>query len=102
MTRYDPAQAIPFIDITNRYAQVGSLFSPGVLAAQTWWHIAVGLHHRSSAIAHSVDGAANYLTAAICALTGNRPRTDRLHSRDPRSGTPPAAIRLSSDVQSRA
>jgi hypothetical protein len=27
----------------------------------------------SSAIARSVDGAANYLTAAICAVTGNQP-----------------------------
>jgi hypothetical protein len=75
MTRYDRLQAIPFVDIGNRYAQVGAIFSPRVLAAQTWWYIAVALHRRSSAIAQAVDGAANYLTAAICALTGNRPAT---------------------------
>jgi thiol-disulfide isomerase/thioredoxin len=74
MNRYDSALgAIPFIDVGNRYVQVGSAFSPQVLKSATWSQIAVSLYHPSSAIARSVDGAANYLTAAICAVTGNRP-----------------------------
>jgi hypothetical protein len=46
-----------------------------VLARRSWWRIAVAEHHPSSAIARSADGAADYLTAAICAVTGNHPAT---------------------------
>jgi hypothetical protein len=64
---------LPGVDVGNRYVQVGSAFSPQVLTGVTWGQIAVSLHHSSSVIARSVDGAANYLTAAICAVTGNQP-----------------------------
>ena len=70
-----PFGSIPFIDVGNRYVQVGAAFSPQVLARMTWGQIAVALHHPSSVIARSVDGAANYLTAAICAVTGNQPQS---------------------------
>jgi Domain of unknown function (DUF929) len=73
MRRYDRLGGVPFLDVRNRFVQVGAIFSPQVLAGRTWWQIAVALHHPSSAVARSVDGAANYLTAAICAVTGNRP-----------------------------
>lgn len=52
---------------------MGVGFSPQVLTGATWRQTAVSLHHPPSAIARSVDGAANYLTAAICAVTGNQP-----------------------------
>jgi thiol-disulfide isomerase/thioredoxin len=73
--RYDSAGGIPFIDVGNRYVQMGSAFSPQVVTGRTWWQIAMSLHDPSSAIARSADGAANYLTAAICAATGNQPRS---------------------------
>ena len=75
MNRYDRVGNTPFIDVGNRYVQVGTPFSPQVLAGRTWWQIAMSLHDSSSAIAQSADGAANYLTAAICAVTGNQPRS---------------------------
>jgi hypothetical protein len=79
MQRYDQTSLIPFIDVANRYAQVGSLFTPSVLAGKNWWHIALALHHKSTRVAKAVDGAANYLTAAICTLTRNRPATACTH-----------------------
>jgi hypothetical protein len=43
------------------------------MAGKTWGQIASAMHDPSSPIARDVDGAANYFTAAICQVTGNRP-----------------------------
>ena len=75
MARYDPAGSIPFIDIGNAYVQMSSLapYGPQDLQDLTWSQIAAALHDPSSALAKSIGGSANYLTAAICKLTGNQP-----------------------------
>jgi hypothetical protein len=44
-----------------------------VLAGKTWSQIAAALKSPSSPIAQSVDGAANYVTGAICRMTNNQP-----------------------------
>ena len=54
---------------------VGATYDPGVLAGLTWSQIAADLHEPSSPVAKSVLGAANYMTAAICSLTGEQPAT---------------------------
>jgi hypothetical protein len=78
--KYDPGTngqggPIPFIDIGNSYVQVGDLsgYDPSMLAKLTWSQIAADLSVPSSAVAKAIDGSANYLTAAICKLTGNQP-----------------------------
>jgi uncharacterized membrane protein len=75
MNSYDSQGSIPFIDIGNKYVQVGNLtgFSPQVLDGKSWSQIATALKDPSSPIAQGVDGSANYLTAAICKLTNNQP-----------------------------
>ena len=75
MTRYDPAGSIPFIDIGNAYVQLSSLapYGPQDLQNLTWSQIAAALHDPSSAVAKSIGGSANYLTAAFCKLTGDQP-----------------------------
>ena len=75
--KYDAANqgAIPFIDYGNRYMSVGASYDPGVLAGLTWSQIAADLHDPSSQVAKGALGAANYMTAAICSLTGNQPAT---------------------------
>ena len=77
MNSYDTQGSIPFVDIGNKYVQVGNPagFGPQVLAGKSWSQIAAALKDPSSAIAKGVDGAANYLTAAICKLTNNQPAT---------------------------
>ena len=52
---------------------VGSSYNPQVLAGKTWAQIAAALKTPSSPIAQAVDGTANYITAAICKMTGNQP-----------------------------
>jgi hypothetical protein len=41
--------------------------------ARTWAQVAAALSDPSSPIARGADGAANMITAAICAVTGNQP-----------------------------
>jgi hypothetical protein len=65
--------AIPFIDFGNKYMVSGASYSPQLLQGKSWTQIASALKDPSSPIAKAVDGTANYLTAAICKLTGNQP-----------------------------
>jgi thiol-disulfide isomerase/thioredoxin len=74
---YDSSGSIPFIDIANTYVEVGNLqpLSPSLLQGKTWAQVASALSQPSSSIAKAVIGNANYLTAGICAKTGNLPAT---------------------------
>jgi hypothetical protein len=79
LTKYDAAPyttqagAIPFIDFGNKYVSIGTPYDPGVLAGLSWSTIATDMHNPNSAVAKAVDGTANYITAAICKMTGNQP-----------------------------
>jgi hypothetical protein len=74
-SRYQPdpnTRGYPFTSIGNRY-MVTVLFTPAAMAGKTWSQIASAMQDPSSPIARDVIGAANYFTAAICQVTGNRP-----------------------------
>jgi len=80
LNQYDPGSngyggAIPFIDMGNKYVQVGNMspYGPTVLAGKSWSQIAAALTQPKSAIAQGVLGSANYMTASICKLTNNQP-----------------------------
>jgi len=66
-------QAIPFIDIGNKFLISGASYGPQVLKGKTWNQIATALADPSSPIAKAVLGTANVVTADICKLTGNQP-----------------------------
>jgi hypothetical protein len=65
--------AIPFVDFGNKYALAGVSYSNNVLAKLNWSQIAADLSNPQSTTAQAIDGTANYITAAICGLTGNTP-----------------------------
>ena len=67
------AGSIPFLDFGNKYLSIGSPYDPGVLNGLSWSTIATDLSNPSSPVAQAVDGTANYITAAICKMTGNQP-----------------------------
>ena len=69
----DQAGSIPFLDFGNKYVSIGTPYDPGVLAGLSWSTIANDLSNPNSAVAQSIDGTANYITAAICKMTGNQP-----------------------------
>jgi fructose-specific component phosphotransferase system IIB-like protein len=78
---YDPGTgsggAIPFLDLGNKYVQVGNLspLDPSLLSGKTWAQVASAMNDPTSAIGKAEVGNANYMTAAICKLTNNQPAT---------------------------
>jgi Domain of unknown function (DUF929) len=70
--KYD-ANSYPFIYFGGKYIITSPIFDPQVLQGKTWAQIAAALHDPSSPIARGALGAANYMTAAICKMTGNQP-----------------------------
>ena len=67
------AGAIPFVLIGNRYVFNGSQFVPSSLQGMTAGQVAASLHDPTTQQAKEIDGSANLLTAAICALTNQQP-----------------------------
>jgi hypothetical protein len=80
-TTYDPGSGngspIPFIDLGNKYVQVGNLspLTPTMLAGKSWSQVGAAMNDPSSSIGKAEIGNANYMTAAICKLTNNQPAT---------------------------
>jgi hypothetical protein len=67
---YDPQGNIPFLDLGNRYVQVGRGVPPDPLQGLSWQQIAAALSNPASSVTKAILGNANYLTAAICQLPG--------------------------------
>src|SRR5213080_1861007 len=72
---YDPAGTIPFIDIANRYAISGAMYSPDTVGGMSWQAVADALKDPNSTQARAIIGSANLITAAICKATGDQPGT---------------------------
>ena len=70
--KYD-ANSYPFIDFGGRYMIDSPIYDPQVLHGHTWAQVAAALHDPANPIAQGADGAANYITAVICKMTGNKP-----------------------------
>jgi hypothetical protein len=74
--KYEPdpnTRGYPFIDFGNKLVMKAPIYNPAVLQGKTWSQIAAALKDPASPIAQSVDGAANYITGAICKMTNNQP-----------------------------
>jgi len=66
--------AIPFIYFGGKYIIAGASYNPQVLAGLSWSKIASDVKNNpNSDVAKAVVGTANYITAAICKMTGNQP-----------------------------
>jgi len=66
-------QGFPFMYFGGKSIITGPMFSPGVLKGMTWSQIAGQLSDPNSVVAQNVNGAANYITAAICKMTNDMP-----------------------------
>jgi Domain of unknown function (DUF929) len=70
----EPAGSIPFIYFGGKSMIVGTSQSQNeALSGLNWNQIAADLHNSNSAVAQAEDAEANYITAAICQMTGNQP-----------------------------
>ena len=67
------AGTMPFLDIANRYLVLGSQYSPAVIAGSSIQGTASSLSNARSTTTQAIVGAANELTAALCAITNDRP-----------------------------
>jgi Domain of unknown function (DUF929) len=67
------AGSIPFLDFGNKYVSIGASYTPQALSGLSWSTIANDLSNPNSPVAQAIDGTANYITAAICKMTGNQP-----------------------------
>ncbi|HXZ75384.1 MAG TPA: DUF929 family protein, partial [Streptosporangiaceae bacterium] len=65
--------AIPFIYFGGKYLIAGASYNPQVLSGLSWDQIASAMSNPDSDVAKAVIGTANYMTAAICKMTGNQP-----------------------------
>jgi len=66
-------QGYPFMYFGGKAVITGPMFNPGVLKGLTWSQIAGQLGDPTSTVAQNVNGAANYITAAICKMTNDTP-----------------------------
>lgn len=66
---------VPLLDISNRYTLAGSAFPPSLLTGLTQSQIASALTTPTAPVTQAVLASANEITAAICAVTGERPIT---------------------------
>jgi uncharacterized protein DUF929 len=79
LTKYDAAPyttqpgAIPFIYFGGKYVSIGASYDATVLSGKSWAQISSALSNPDSDVAKAVNGTANYITAAICKMTGNQP-----------------------------
>jgi hypothetical protein len=73
VSQYDTSGSIPFVDLGNRYAFAGAMYSPDILSGETWQQVTDSLQSPSSAQAKAILGSANLITAAICRLSGQLP-----------------------------
>ena len=74
--KYEPdpnTRGYPFIAFSNKFILKAPIFDPGVLAGKSWSQVAAALKDPTSPIAQNVNGAANYITGAICKMTNNQP-----------------------------
>ncbi len=72
-SKYDSNGSYPFMDFGNQYIAIGASYQNTVLTDENWSTIAKQLNNPSSLVTQSIVGTANYMTAAICQITGNKP-----------------------------
>jgi Domain of unknown function (DUF929) len=74
--KYEPdpnTRGYPFIAFSNKQVMKGPIYDAAVLQGKSWSQIAAALKNPTSPIAQSVNGAANYITGAICQMTNDQP-----------------------------
>lgn len=96
---YNPQGSIPFVDIGNRYVTLGASASPSALEGLSLSEIGSDLNRPRSAAAQAIDGAANYMIAALCTMT-NTPSPAICATSSARSASKSLATGISSSAPS--
>jgi thiol-disulfide isomerase/thioredoxin len=67
------AGSIPFLSVGNQYIEISAGFIPDQMQGLTWQQIADKLNDPNNSVTQSIMANANYITAAICQVTDNKP-----------------------------
>ncbi len=69
---YNP-DSYPFIYFNGAYVIKTNQYNPSILTSLNWTQIASQLNDPNSSIAKTIDGTANTMISAICAMDGGKP-----------------------------
>ena len=72
-SKFGISPGFPFVDFGNKVFVLANSYDPGVLQSLTQEEIAKKLSNPADPVTQGIVGTANYLTAAVCKLTGNQP-----------------------------
>jgi hypothetical protein len=67
------AGGLPFVDVAGRLVTAGPVMSPGLLRGLSAQQVAADLSDPANPVSRAILGEANYLTAGMCAATGDHP-----------------------------
>ncbi len=73
LDRYDGPGQTPFIDVANRFIQVGSTVQPGLIGRLSWAGVAGAFGDPAGIPAQAIGGEAEVVTAELCQVTGGNP-----------------------------
>jgi hypothetical protein len=71
--KYDNSYGYPFLDIGNKVFVLTPNFSPSLLSGLDQINVVSRLTNPNATSTEAIVGTSNYLTAAICATTGQKP-----------------------------
>jgi hypothetical protein len=71
--KFGESTGYPFVDFGNKAFVIGPSYDPAILAGLDQPEIASKLSNPKDPVTQAIVGTANYLTASICAETGNTP-----------------------------
>jgi Domain of unknown function (DUF929) len=66
---------LPFVDIANKFADVGSPAGAKLASGMSWTQLAGSMARPNTPAGQAIDGTAELLTAEICEVTGGAPAT---------------------------
>jgi Domain of unknown function (DUF929) len=69
----DPSRIAPFIDVGNRFADVGATVPPGVGQGLSWSQLARAVSRPRTQAGQAIAASAEVFTAEICQATGGQP-----------------------------
>ncbi|MHB8681766.1 MAG: DUF929 family protein [Acidimicrobiales bacterium] len=72
-SHFGTTQGFPFLDIGNKVFVLGPSYNPAILAGLDQNAIAAKLSNASDPVTQSIIGAANYIIAGLCSMTGQQP-----------------------------
>ncbi len=71
--KYETTEGFPFLDVGNKYFVLNPSYNPAVLSGLDQVDIASKLKNPKDPVTQDIVGTSNYITAAICAVTGQKP-----------------------------